>query len=165
MNSKKRNTTSWCLAFPTITIMLAMGGCGSVPSEDKAVTSEVEVEVEVGKVLTAADITATKEITASENFLFETSSLVSVNIDISGYSTERAFLSICREKNDGEKIDYENCLLRAPLLNGQYNAGIEITNDQNTLLSEIWFYQEDGTPLKNTHYREIDGSYNIEILL
>ena len=97
----------------------------------------------------------TSELVAEESFLFDSTSQVSIHVDIS-HQSERAYLNICAKENG--RIDLQNCYIKAPLTEGVYTSTVSIANNVTDLAAEIWFYSEDAEPLEYAWSRE-NGEY------
>ena len=68
----------------------------------------------------------------------------SLNVDISGFSSQRAHLSVYKDfKESGSgKYDakYPSKVVSVPLNNGTANFDFNVSDSQGNLLVEIWFY-------------------------
>lgn len=87
------------------------------------------------------NITSTKDLSVSETFDFTSSYDVAVNINL-GAGTNR-YLNICNDfqRTSGQtNVDYDSCVLQAPLDDGQYQGTLSLTNDSTELVVAIWTY-------------------------
>ena len=82
---------------------------------------------------------------------------LSVNIDIG--ENKRSYLSLCNGEgvDDALDVNYEDCLLRSSLQQGQLQQTIKVANHLNNLVAAVWFY--DGSEPMLFRY---DASYEEE---
>jgi hypothetical protein len=60
----------------------------------------------------------------------------------------RAYLNICQSKVDSNKADYQNCILRKPIKNGELSQQVTLSRQDIALVAEIWLYDNNPEPLR-----------------
>ena len=70
----------------------------------------------------------TEEIITSETFLLRSTTHLSIEVSLYELSNERAYINICHSDSEGQ-MNYENCLLNKPLINGSVNEQLVLSND------------------------------------
>lgn len=60
----------------------------------------------------------------------------------------RAYLNICQSFANTGKADYQNCVLRKPLKNGELKQQITLSRQDIALVAEIWLYDSNPEPLR-----------------
>jgi len=60
----------------------------------------------------------------------------------------RAYLNICQSKVGSNKADYQNCVLRKPLKNGELMQQVTLSRQDIALVAEIWLYDSNPEPLR-----------------
>ncbi len=94
----------------------------------------------------------TSELSSDPYFTFKTSHSIKLDFSWSTMGQQRSYLSVCQEaieNTDGRwVIDYESCLLRAPVKDGSFQGEIEITNDRTELYAELWSYDATKPPMR-----------------
>lgn len=87
---------------------------------------------------------STNDLVAPDGFDYNPVSTQSIQVDISSYSTDRAFLSIYSKYHqmpDGEYMPvYDSRIVSVPLSSGQVDMDFSLVTDEGALLAEIWFY-------------------------
>lgn len=84
----------------------------------------------------------TEDLIASDDFVFSASTDLIFKVEISDLLYSRAYINICHLNELGE-INYQNCVVNAPLKNGVMQASIPLGNDVQTLSMAIWTYDAD----------------------
>ncbi len=89
---------------------------------------------------------------------------LSLDIDIG--ENKRSYLSLCNGEGVEGALDvnYEDCLLRSSLQQGQLQQTIKVANHLNNLVATIWFY--DGTEPKLFRYNassEEEQSFEVQL--
>ncbi|AWB65360.1 hypothetical protein C2869_02405 [Saccharobesus litoralis] len=77
------------------------------------------------------------------------SSTFNLDIEIKLKEVQRAYFSLCddyRTKGDSYVVNYDSCLYRAPIQNGQLQKRLMVANHNTQLIGAIWFY--DGSQPK-----------------
>lgn len=133
------------------------GGGGSIDSNSNAsvnsqmLTEENDDTVEAGNEYPRDSVSST-DIVSSEEFLFRGISTLEVHVAIASLKYRRAYINICHQDKDGN-LQYDNCLLNAPLKNGQISADIALANDVNKLGMTIWQYSPEHDPMEYSWMR------------
>ena len=90
----------------------------------------------IGALLATAGL-QTRELSASESFVFSSSRELAIDVDISARRTASTFLSVCGNFTQPEgtyRVNYADCQLKAPLLQGRYTGSLRITGGVEQLL-------------------------------
>jgi len=77
---------------------------------------------------------------------------LSINVDIA--SGKRGYFSLCdkfEQQGQTISVNYESCLLRGALDNGQLNESLLVANHQRDLMAVVWFY--DGNQPQYLHWQ------------
>ncbi|MGR5161829.1 hypothetical protein ACPV4X_08060 [Vibrio owensii] len=145
-------------ALITIIMGLALTACGgggggggggnstppptqtTVPEED---TTQQEETTEEETTVTVEDVTM-QDLVVPDDFSYNPVTEGTLNVDISGFSTQRAHLSVYKEfvENSSGNYDarYPSKVSSVPLNNGTANVDFNVSDSQGSLLVEIWFY-------------------------
>lgn len=99
-----------------------------------------------------SDRVSSADIVSSEEFLFRGISTLEVHVVIESLKYRRAYINICHQDKDGN-LQYDNCLLNAPLKNGQISTDIALANDINELGMTIWQYSPEDDPMEYSWMR------------
>lgn len=115
----------------------------------------------IGALLATAGL-QTRELSASESFAFSSSRELAIDVDISARRTAPTFLSVCGNFTRPEgtyRVNYADCQLKAPLLQGRYTGSLRITGGVEQLLV-ILMPLEDPNALEYVEWSlpERDGS-------
>lgn len=132
-------------------ILLALTACGGGDgsgggsSDDDSSTPPPVTIVEPDEPTTAQDLVV------PEGFDYNPVKLGTLSVDISGFSTHRAQLSLYKqfsEDNAGNyRAHYASKVVSVPLASGKVDFDFNVSDNQKDLLVEIWFY--DGSePVK-----------------
>ena len=107
---------------------------------------------ELGELAAAPD-TATGNIVASRDFAFTTSRKISVELDVveaRGMTTNVVFCTDFKNLQRTYDVNYDSCVLRTEMHDGQLASEIDIVNQYDKLLGVVWFPEEGTEPV----YRE-----------
>lgn len=115
----------------------------------------------IGALLATAGL-QTRELSASESFVFSSSRELAIDVDISARRTAPTFLSVCGNFTRPEgtyRVNYADCQLKAPLLQGRYTGSLRISGGVEQLLV-ILMPLEDPNALEYVEWSlpERDGS-------
>ncbi len=132
-------------------ILLALAACGGGDgsgggsSDDDSSTPPPVTIVEPDEPTTAQDLVV------PEGFDYNPVKTGTLSVDISGFSTQRAQLSLYKqfsEDNAGNyRAHYASKVVSVPLASGKVDFDFNVSDSQKDLLVEIWFY--DGSePVK-----------------
>lgn len=96
-------------------------------------------------------VTSTAEIVTTPEFDFSASRSVDINFDVPEARNVEGMLSLCSkyaDQGDGTfDIDYNSCTVQATLVNGVYNAKMELTNDVDSVVGVVWFTDPAVSPV------------------
>ena len=135
-------------------ILLALAACGGGDgsgggsSDDDSSTPPPVTIVEPDE---PDDPTTAQDLVVPEGFDYNPVKPGTLSVDISGYSTQRAQLSLYKqfsEDNAGNyRAHYASKVVSVPLASGKVDFDFNVSDSQKDLLVEIWFY--DGSePVK-----------------
>ena len=92
----------------------------------------------------------TKDLVAPDNFDYETSSEVTVDIKLPELSGRRAFVSLfsqyARHENNQWRPDFGSRLMMEKLREGEINRSIKLTHDIDKVLVQIWTDNKNDPP-------------------
>ncbi|WP_245335222.1 hypothetical protein [Shewanella sp. WXL01] len=73
---------------------------------------------------------------------FEMQAVFELEVQVALTNGKRGYFSLCDDFTQGANItvNYESCLLRGPLDNGQLNDTLKVANHQASLMAVVWFY-------------------------
>ena len=80
-------------------------------------------------------------------------------------NSRRSFLNICAQEvfqSDLDQIDYERCILRAPLDDTPGTFKLTLPNHIDKLIAIVWFYEADKQPLVKKWQRNSDAGGPVE---
>ena len=145
-------------ALITIIMGLALTACGggggggggnstpppptqtTVPEED---TTQQEETTEEETTVTVEDATM-QDLVVPDGFSYNPVTEGTLNVDISGFSSQRAHLSVYKEFVEHSSGNYDarypSKVASVPLNNGTANVDFNVSDSQGSLLVEIWFY-------------------------
>lgn len=135
-------------------ILLALAACGGGDgsgggsSDDDSSTPPPVTIVEPDE---PDDPTTAQDLVVPEGFDYNPVKPGTLSVDISGFSTQRAQLSLYKqfsEDNAGNyRAHYASKVVSVPLTSGKVDFDFNVSDNQKDLLVEIWFY--DGSePVK-----------------
>ncbi|AYO17561.1 hypothetical protein D0812_24715 [Vibrio owensii] len=146
-------------ALITIIMGLALTACGgggggggggnitppptqtTVPEED---TTQQEETTEEETTVTVEEDATMQDLVVPDDFSYNPVTEGTLNVDISGFSSQRAHLSVYKEfvENSSGNYDarYPSKVASVPLNNGTANVDFNVSDSQGSLLVEIWFY-------------------------
>lgn len=164
MGQKYVNSISPLCVTLLLSVFLLSACGGGEENESKPKTTQVQPVV-TAPVVTAPVVTApVKALTITELIIAADHNLTSVYqlslvVDISSYSTARAFISVC-ENNDQEiiitQINYADCLVQSPLTLGKFAIELTLPNHVQQLVGVIWF-TDLAQPAQVQHWSYVQG--------
>ena len=125
------------------------------PAEDNINQPEQSQDSE-----TVLPASSTFDLLAKQDFTFRSTLSLDIDIDIDQLRGERAYVNICHLKNNGSN-DYNNCVLKAPLKNGQLNIQLSIGSDIDALSMQIWRYDPTSNVLAYQWTKEQGGTWMV----
>ncbi len=147
------NTLTKTTSILAVLMLTACGGGGGgsdsssgAAQVDEPVVSSDTAEAE-GSSSPQVPLRSMQDLAVPDDFDYNPTQSVDVLVDISGISTERAYISLYSEyseSNDGTLTpDYAYRIANGALDNGTGDLTITYAQEYTSLLAEIWFY--DGT--------------------
>tara|TARA_B100000767_G_scaffold244626_1_gene243027 strand:+ start:205 stop:507 length:303 start_codon:yes stop_codon:yes gene_type:complete len=94
-------------------------------------------------------------LTTTEDFLIQSTTELNINVSISELAYQRAYINVCYSTLDN-KIDYSNCIIQKPLIEGILSNQVIIGNQVDTLHMEVLIYDVNSVPRTFTWERS-DG--------
>lgn len=89
---------------------------------------------------------ATADLQAPENFNFTSHYSLNVDLDIQNTTTDRAYLSICKnfsgDESVGFSIDYKDCVVRSSVSEGMYQGELQLSNTDREFVAEVWLFDQ-----------------------
>lgn len=143
-------------------LLIACGGGGGGGSDDPVPqpTTVVPVVEESGD--TEEEATGTAGLKVPEGFDFETAYLVDFSVRLSSRTNERVFVAVCTEFSESEggyQVDYDRCVFKASMTDGNLSETLSVTNDKRELLVSLWFF--DGS--ETAYYSWSRGEENNDV--
>ncbi len=149
--------------FCSTGVIVSCGGGGSSSTDNNSNTSvnsqmltegnddNVEASSDSGNEYSreeqSSESVTSMNLVSREDFLFRGISTLQIQVEIESLKYRRAYINICHRDKDGN-IQYDDCLLNAPLKNGQMTTDIALANDVNELGMSIWQYSPDDDPME-----------------
>lgn len=135
------------ISITFITLGLTACGGGDGGSSSSTPSSPAEQESSAADTQQPTILT-TQQLSVPDGFDYDPSLVINSNIDISAFSTQRAYASLYRRYSAGEDqqwiADYSSRIASASLNEGKAKLEVTYGGEVESLLLEIWFY--DGTP-------------------
>ncbi len=128
---------------------------GSSTTDPNTITQNQDANVTEEENSSEAVYTASEDVVANVEFLFNSVATLHINVAIASFMYRRAYINICHT-DVNEELQYDDCLLNAPLKRGQIISELTVANGVETLGMEIWVYSEADEPLRFTWSRN-DG--------
>ena len=95
--------------------------------------------------------TETADLVVSPSFTLATYQMIEVNVDVSSRWNGKLFLNICETTGESDpRLNFNKCLLNAPLQNGKLNTSVSVSYGVNRLGAEI--IDSADLDLTETHY-------------
>ncbi|WP_337160909.1 hypothetical protein [Vibrio alginolyticus] len=126
------------------------GGGGNSTPPPPAQTTVAEEETTQQEETTVEETTVTVEnatmqdLVVPDGFSYNPVTEGTLNVDISGFSSQRAHLSVYKEFVEHSSGNYDarypSKVASVPLNNGTANVDFNVSDSQGSLLVEIWFY-------------------------
>ena len=102
------------------------------------------------------EVTSTAELQTTAEFEFSSTEALTLDLDIVRLASERGYLYVCQKK-DANTLNYDRCLVKTPISNGQYDGTFTLGNDIETLGLEVWTYDPADEPDSYSWARSKDG--------
>jgi len=131
-----------CYTLVTL-ISLLMGCGGGGESESKSVEPVAVVKDPPPNNV----VETTDDIIVDADFNLSTKFNLQLDVKLAGLD-QRAYLNVCLTPQSGEKLDYNNCLLRSPLTASGINESLLISHSEMKLVAQIWFYDGSTVPIQ-----------------
>ena len=150
LSSADTSGLSTSVDFTSSSFATEVGISLTVTASDAKANLESGVTAGGGVVPTPTLVNNTAGLISSADFDFSNSRTTVIDIDVPSASTSPGLLSLCTRytrTGDSFDIDYDSCVVQAPLVNGLYSANMNITNDINSVVSVVWFQDESIPPV------------------
>ncbi|UTZ38491.1 hypothetical protein HB763_17775 [Vibrio campbellii] len=113
----------------------------TVPEGD---TNESEEPVEKEETTVPIEDVTMQDLEVPDNISYKSLNESSLNADINGFSSQRAYLSVYKEcvehSSGGYVAKYPSKVASVPLDKGTANINFNVSDSQGRLVVEIWFY-------------------------
>lgn len=161
MKNYKNNIVSNALILlaALVTLSACGGGSSSTPNTSTATASTNTTTTNNTNTTNSNTTTAefkTADLVVSKDFTFDSARKLDVFVDVSSKASTQSNFSLCknytRNSNGSYNVDFDSCLLKTVLNNGQYQGNVNITNDVDKLISVVWFLDD----IQNPQYNEIN---------
>ena len=132
-------------------ILLALAACGGGDSSGGGSSDDDSSTPPPVTIVEPDEPTTAQDLVVPEGFDYNPVKPGTLSVDISGFSTQRAQLSLYKqfsEDNAGNyRAHYASKVVSVPLASGKVDFDFNVSDSQKDLLVEIWFY--DGSePVK-----------------
>ena len=105
-------------------------------------STQTEVEPEEQE---AIPVTQMADLYVGPELLLRETYTIVLAVNLGELASSNAVINVCRMTADGE-LDSTNCILQAPLTNGQLETEIALS-DQHDLIAQIWRHDVSSEPL------------------
>ncbi|WP_434930587.1 hypothetical protein ACRWQM_15830 [Shewanella sp. HL-SH5] len=167
-NSKRESKPLFGLL--TLTLLLQLTACGGGGGSDSAPAVQVTPPATTPPTTTppttvtppipptppvvepVPDPTSLDDLIVDPDFDLQAAFTLSINVDIA--SGKRGYFSLCdkfEQQGQTISVNYESCLLRGALDNGQLSESLLVANHQRDLMAVVWFY--DGNQPQYLHWQ------------
>jgi len=96
----------------------------------------------------------------------ELAAVVELNVEVQ-INADRSFLSICGDPGEElnvNTIDYDHCILRAPIDNNLSRFKIMLPNHIDSMVAIVWFYEPDKQPIVQRWQRSSVAGAAIDVI-
>lgn len=142
------NTMHKTLSVLSILTLVACGGGGDAGGESSSAPAPAPSPtpaVEQPQAVTTADLVV------DANFTLNTFSEHTLDVDVSNRLNGRMFINVCELVDEvSEQLNYQSCLLTAPLKDGRLSISLTVSNSVDALGAEIVF--PDNLDAHEIHY-------------
>ena len=161
----KKTTIRNSLALTALTAVLTACGSSSSDSDgallgaalpqgqtDSAAGTNftATTDEELGDLAIVPD-TETASLQVLNDFTFDTARRTNVSLSIPEAITESAEATFCTDYSldvSGDyDVNYDSCVLSAPLLGGQLNEDLDLVNQHDSVLGIVWFQEASMQPM------------------
>ncbi len=124
---------------------------GQGQTESAANTNYVAItDEELGFLANVPD-TETASLRVMDDFTFDTSRETTVSMSIPEASSVNAEATFCTDyslQSGGDyEVNYDSCVLSAPLLGGELNEELNLVNQHSSVLGIVWFQDPSMQPM------------------
>lgn len=102
------------------------------------------------------DVRSTADIKTEAEFELKSTASLQVTVNLSELVGQRAYLYIC-QKQDVSTLNYDRCLVKTPMSDGQYSGTFTLGNEIETLGMEVWSYDPAEEPRPYSWARSQSG--------
>lgn len=136
------------LSFISLGVLTACGGgSGGSSNSGGGGSSSTPTVTETAEVTTPAQENAetrkTSELVVPDDFNYDPTDKLTVDVDISALTSDKAYLSVYSEFDEqgGDfKPDYRHRVSGTPLANGKASMELTFPSQNQVLLAEVWFF-------------------------
>lgn len=160
-----KTTIKNSLALTAVTVILTACGSSSSQNDEPLIgaafgqgqtdsaanTNYVAItDAELG-ILAEVPDTETASLQVLNDFTFDTARRTNVSLSIPEARTVAAEATFCTdyslEASGHYEVDYNSCVLSAPLLGGELNEDLDLVNQYDSVLGIVWFQEEAMQPM------------------
>ena len=131
--------------------------CGGGGGDEKATASSVQPTTATTTTSTASTTdtptpatesgsTGMQGLTIANDFNLSTKFELDIDVNLNA-GDQRAYLNVCYKKDQSDRADYNNCVVRTPLTQGVIDTKVVMSRQDIELVAEIWFYDSSTEPL------------------
>ncbi|KTF15107.1 hypothetical protein [Pseudoalteromonas sp. H105] len=137
----------------TLCFSVCLTACGG-GGDEKSTPTPVQATTATTTTSTVSTDTSTTEpasegvmgLTIEDDFNLSTKFELDIDVNLNA-GDQRAYLNVCYRKGDSDRADYNNCVVRTPLMQGMVETTIVMSRQDIDLVAEIWFYDASTEPL------------------
>jgi len=140
----------------TLCFSVCLVGCGGGGGDDKATssvqsttaatTTSAASTTDTTTTTTDSDLTGMQGLTIANDFNLSTKFELDIDVNLNA-GDQRAYLNVCYKKDQSDRADYNNCVVRSPLTQGMIDTKVVMSRQDIELVAEIWFYDSSTEPL------------------
>ncbi|MDB2355857.1 hypothetical protein N9V89_01330 [Pseudoalteromonas sp.] len=140
----------------TLCFSVCLVGCGGGGGDDKATssvqsaaattTTSAASTTDTTTTTTDSDLTGMQGLTIANDFNLSTKFELDIDVNLNA-GDQRAYLNVCYKKDQSDRADYNNCVVRSPLTQGMIDTTVVMSREDIELVAEIWFYDSSTQPL------------------
>lgn len=140
----------------TLCFSVCLVGCGGGGGDDKATssvqsttaatTTSAASTTDTTTTTTDSDLTGMQGLTIANDFNLSTKFELDIDVNLNA-GDQRAYLNVCYKKDQSDRADYNNCVVRTPLTQGVIDTKVVMSRQDIELVAEIWFYDSSTEPL------------------
>jgi hypothetical protein len=163
-------------SLSTLALLTACGGGGGDDDSSKAsVTPPTTITTPITTppattipttpiVIPVVDPTSLDDLVVDPDYDLQAAFTLLVQVDLA--TSQRGYFSLCddyQQQNQIITVNYESCLLRGALNNGQLNEQLLVANHQRNLMAVVWFYDGSAPQYQQWQYSSDSAGQQLAI--